>query len=261
MYFLRNFGVLPQENSDLISRQSNIHCILQNRLYFAPKRTEICDDFTILNVPHSGGGCLEIDDVSCFAPENLSTVCHFIDTLKNLYRASKSERILCISGPNVLQVTNAVFLIGAFMSVELRIPQNEIRGIFKQFNLELFRISSPSFPDNLEVEYSIFDCLQAIEKAFEFGWIHQPSMPGIWGKVDIDEYEHYRSPFNGDLVQVVPGKLILFPSPTEIKGGFHFSDSSGVRHFSVEYFAEILDALNVSTCSKKTQYNAQQKNK
>ena len=32
----------------------------------------------------------------------------------------------------------------------------------------------------------------------------------FWGMIDIEQYEHDDNPLNGDLAEVLPGKLIAF---------------------------------------------------
>ena len=62
----------------------------------------------------------------------------------------------------------------------------------------------------------------------------------MWGQIDIDEYEHYDSPLNGDLHEVVPGKFVAFKGPKGLEEEECYKDAeSGFREFSAKYYAEI----------------------
>jgi hypothetical protein len=50
----------------------------------------------------------------------------------------------------------------------------------------------------------------------------------LWGSIDVDEYEHYNDPLNGDMHEVVPDKLIAFVGPQDL-GGEHYRDDERGR--------------------------------
>ena len=54
-------------------------------------------------------------------------------------------------------------------------------------------------------------------------------MPGMWGETDVDQYEHYDDPLNGDLHIVVPGKFLAFKGPKNLQNR-EFCDDKKVRN-------------------------------
>uniref|UniRef100_A0A8C7H0J9 protein-tyrosine-phosphatase n=1 Tax=Oncorhynchus kisutch TaxID=8019 RepID=A0A8C7H0J9_ONCKI len=53
---------------------------------------------------------------------------------------------------------------------------------------------------------NILDCLCAIYKALQFGWLD-------FSQFDVEEYEHYERAENGDFNWIVPGKFLAFSGP------------------------------------------------
>ena len=51
----------------------------------------------------------------------------------------------------------------------------------------------------------------------------------MWGETDIDQYEHYDDPLNGDLHIVVPGKFLAFKGPKNLQNR-EFCDDKKVRN-------------------------------
>jgi cell division cycle 14 len=90
------------------------------------------------------------------------------------------------------------------------------------------------------------------------GWIGRPSQDGspFWAQIDIEEYEHYNDPINGDLHELVPGKLIAFRGPHAL-GGAMYSDNTvkWTRKFSLETFEEmgVTDVVRLNS----VEYDAQ----
>ena len=65
------------------------------------------------------------------------------------------------------------------------------------------------------------------------------------GAIDIDEYLHYDNPANGDLQEVVPGKIVALRTPVDLGGGEYRDRSDGVRDFSPAFHADILHGMGV----------------
>ena len=92
------------------------------------------------------------------------------------------------------------------------------------------------------------DCWRALEHAKTLAWLQLPRFPGgLWGKFDPDEYEHYNSPHNADMHQIVPGKLFALKAPRNLHGRDYHDDKSGRRYFSPSYMVEIFRDVGVST--------------
>jgi hypothetical protein len=52
-----------------------------------------------------------------------------------------------------------------------------------------------------------------------------------WGCVDVEEYEHYDHPLNGDVHEVVPGKFLALQGPQDLGGALYQDDERGFRRF------------------------------
>ena len=196
-----------------------------------------------------------------FGPMNLSSVVKFIRQLHGeletyptcvlLYSVEKGERAL----------TNGIFLLGAFMILHLKASITEVEQTFSGLAPSLITtyrdatFSSPSFGLSLE------DCWRAMVKGMELGWIRAPSCihDYEWGCVDVDEYEHYDDPINGDVHEVVPGKFLAFKGPVDLGGAHYQDDASGYRSFSPDYYASIFEDYKVTTVVRlnEPQYDGQ----
>jgi hypothetical protein len=56
----------------------------------------------------------------------------------------------------------------------------------------------------------------------------------------MDEFNHYIDPANGGLHTIVPGRLLLIPSPVDIPNGHDWMDMDCGRRFSPTFFADLL---------------------
>jgi hypothetical protein len=101
-----------------------------------------------------------------------------------------------------------------------------------------------------DFELTLLDCWRALEQGRSLGWIGMPkpapAPPGLWGQIDVDEYEHYDDPMNGDLHIVVPGKFVAFKGPKDLGGKTYHDDNQGYRHFSAGYYGDIFRSLGVT---------------
>ncbi len=63
------------------------------------------------------------------------------------------------------------------------------------------------------------------------------------GTFDVDAYKHYSNSLNGNVNTVVPGKILLFPSPVPLPDGKPWMDfAGGVRRFSAPFYADLLSS-------------------
>jgi hypothetical protein len=141
-----------------------------------------------------------------FGPINMSCIIDFVRLLdaklngwpdcKIVFRVSNGKRSL----------TNAVFLLGAYMMLKLA---KSSAVVAKSFNwletekMEPYRDATYSKP---EFALELIDCWRGLEKSMQLGWVRCAGSNFMWGKIDVDEYRHYSNPANGDLQEVVPGK-------------------------------------------------------
>ena len=150
------------------------------------------------------------------------------------------------SGPRAM--TNAVFLLGAYMLIMLDMAPGAVAERFAGLDpalMEPYRDASYSPPD---FRLSLLDCWSGIHRAIAHRWLARPSHPGspLWGRINIAEYAQYDDPLNADLHEVVPGKLVAFRGPRELCGA-SYRDRGGVRYFSPAFFVPILRELGATT--------------
>ena len=183
-----------------------------------------------------------------FGPMNLSSVVKFVrqldkelETFSNcilLYDVDKGQRAL----------TNAMFLLGAFMVMRLGHSIDEVARSFSGLDPALITAYRDATFLPSDFDLRLEDCWAAIVKAMELEWIKVPaSMDDFqWGRVDVDEYEHYDDPLNGDVHEVVPGKFLAFKGPQDLGGALFQDDERGYRKFSPDFYADIFEDYEVT---------------
>jgi cell division cycle 14 len=159
---------------------------------------------------------------------------------------SSDRLIALVTSPDVKVFTNAVLVLGAYMI--MRCDQNLH---------ETMKCLAPLLPGTISYknvtrqqdsifELRVEDCLSGMVRAKKVGWVDF----GPCG-FDADEYKHLDNPLNGDLHEVVPGKLVLMQGPRDLPGGALWQDTKRAdgsfahRDFSVAHYADILVQLDV----------------
>ena len=134
-------------------------------------------------------------------------------------------------------MTNAAFLLGSYMMIELGYTSNAVWDSFSTIEpmLEMYRDAQRS-PADFRLE--IIDCWRGVERANVLGWIDE---------IDMEEYDHYNSPLEGDLHFIIPDKLIAFRGPIHLQDSKKYSDVGGVRFFSPTFYMEPFLDMGVST--------------
>ena len=186
-----------------------------------------------------------------FGPMNFACIVNFIEELDRELDQSESGTLVYCAGNGRRALTNAAFLLGAYMLLCLDMRPLEVSDRFKQIrrtSLEAYRDATFSPPD---FGLQLVDCWAGIHRAMARRWLALPGRraPRKWGAVDVDEYLHYDNPLNADLHEVVPGKFVAFRGPRDLPGGRdHYDDpATRARDFSPAYYCAILRALGVTT--------------
>jgi cell division cycle 14 len=184
-----------------------------------------------------------------FGPMNFASVASFIEDLDREIVACSSPALVYCARKGRRALTNAAFLLGAYMVLRLNTTPCEVSRRFEgigEENIEDYRDATFSPPD---FGLRLIDCWAGLHRAMESSWLAPPTRqaPQTWGKIDIDEYAHYEDPLNGDLHEVVPGKLIAFKGPKDLRGRVYTDDVHGHRTFSPTYYGDIFRELGVST--------------
>jgi cell division cycle 14 len=160
---------------------------------------------------------------------NLDNVIRFCEAIKDKKQKHPDRKLICLADSSPRQLTNAVFLLGAYLIREQQhMSPEEIWDIFKhmQDRLEGFRDATFSVDSFL---LSLLDCWRGLHRAQGLGWVDA---------IDMDEYVHYDSPLEGDLHIVVPDKLIAFRGPVHVPESTKYMDRAGCRLFSPSFYAD-----------------------
>ena len=166
-----------------------------------------------------------------FGPMNMSSVARFIQLLDQELEAYPSSKLMFCVDDGRRALTNAVFLLGAYMILKLGMTVEEVSGRFdwlRSSDVEGFRDATFSEADFV---LSLKDCWRGLARGLSNGWVGMPaSAGGLWGKIDMESFEHLDDPLNGDLNVVVPGEFVAFRGPRDLNNGKLHSDDEGCRH-------------------------------
>eukprot|EP00291_Cryptomonas_curvata_P010569 CAMPEP_0172178348 /NCGR_PEP_ID=MMETSP1050-20130122/15974_1 /TAXON_ID=233186 /ORGANISM="Cryptomonas curvata, Strain CCAP979/52" /LENGTH=291 /DNA_ID=CAMNT_0012851033 /DNA_START=52 /DNA_END=923 /DNA_ORIENTATION=+ len=224
-----------------------IHPVLGDTLYIAQEIDSLptCDTVHIFKPDPSIHYHAFCDD---FGPMNLAMIAQFIGQLDAELADNPSSMLFYCVDEGRRELTNAVFLLGAYMIMRLEISADEVMDCFSWVNERLTEdyrdatFSAASFGLTLE------DCWRGLAKGMQQGWVGVPCMyENEWGMVDMEEYSHYDDPLNGDLHEVVLGKFVALQGPHDL-GALDFSDDArGYRRFSPAHYVDILHDFGVKT--------------
>ncbi len=133
---------------------------------------------------------------------NISSVIHFVEMLEDEMEFNPSKKVVYLVERGRRAFTNGAFLIGAYLILKHAYDPEDVLAKFDAVHphtLEPFRDATFA---PVEFGLQLIDCWRAVRKALHLGWLHPPKSPGIWGAINVDEYDHYENPLNGDLVEV-----------------------------------------------------------
>jgi hypothetical protein len=185
-----------------------------------------------------------------FGPLRLSRVIAFTELLSNEIATHPHNKVVYYVGKGSKNLTNAVFLLGAYMILKLNETAESASKRFDWIVDGMLEPYSAASGDDIKERKSISlnDCWIAVEHAKKMGWLRMPNnmAKGTWGMYNPEEYEHYHSPINADMHQIIPDKLVVLTSPVQLLSGDYRDERSGVRRFSPSYFVGIFEELGVS---------------
>ena len=166
-------------------------------------------------------------------------VVEFIQELELKLLQNPGARIVYMVAPGKRALSNAVFLLRAYMILKLDMTTQHVADHFDWLDdslIEDFRDATfcpGSFRLTLE------DCWGGIEKGQGLGWFKASSDGEYWGMINIKEYRHYDSSANGDFHEVVPSKFIPFKGPEDLGCVDYLDDERGCSTFSPAVYADI----------------------
>ncbi|XP_041757416.1 dual specificity protein phosphatase CDC14C isoform X2 [Coregonus clupeaformis] len=180
--------------------------IIKDQLYFAVLQHKIKST--------ADRHCFCIDDelsyenfYADFGPLNLAMFyrfcCKLTKKLKSFTLAKK--KIVFYTCGDQKKQANAAYLIGSYAVMHLQKTPEEAYSLLVSRNSTYLPFRDASFGTCM-YNLSILDCLRAIYKALQFGWLD-------FSRFDVEEYEHYERAENGDFNWIIPGKFLAFSGP------------------------------------------------
>ena len=180
-----------------------------------------------------------------FGPMSLGSVFEFCCAIDKMMMKHETMPIAIHTLPKLRSVTNAAFLIGAYMLMKLSFDIDQVMEVLAPVMrmTVAYRDVSPGVQN---FHLTVQDCLKGLLRAKHLSWVDF----GADG-FDLEEYTHFDSLLNADLHEVVPGKFVAMRGPRDIASGelwedVHRDDGSfGHRNFSPEHYVDILQQFNV----------------
>ena len=184
-----------------------------------------------------------------FGPMNLASVVKFVRQLDSELEQHPDCTFFYSVDMGPRPLTNAVFLLGAYLILRLDLTVDEVSDSFSWLDRTLIEPYRDATFAEADFGLTLEDCWGGLAKGIEQGWVDLPSSPDEeyrWGLIDVDEYAHYDDPINGDLHEVVPGKFIAFQGPVDLDGDLYRDDERGFRRFSPDFYAGVFKDYGVT---------------
>jgi cell division cycle 14 len=181
-----------------------------------------------------------------FGPMNMGSVFHFCKLIGKLLENDSIRKLAMVCDTDRRSVTNAVFLLGAYLILD---EQYDVNCVMTCFNKEVmdmvlpYRDVSPG-PQNFNL--FVTDCWRGLLRGRQLKWVDF----GPNG-FDADEYFLYDDPLNADLHEVVPDKFVAMRGPIKLKNGSTYRNNMDAdggfshRDFDPEHYADILPLFDV----------------
>jgi len=150
-----------------------------------------------------------------FGPFNLGMTHHFCEVLKDLLRMPRmaNGKIVYFTSTDPNDITNAMFLLGAFLIVHLKAMPEQAWSPFSDFTGVVLPYRDATWCKS-PYDLTLLHCWQGLWRAVQ-GGLYSPDT------FDEDEYFYYDHPENGDMHEVVTGKFFAFKGPTDKKQNYY----------------------------------------
>jgi hypothetical protein len=217
---------------------------LHRNLFFTTTavRQAISDKAHTLNAAHfigvggsSDGPCLSVihafcEQVGAFATSHPST-----------------PVVICPQDISGSSLRNSRLLCGAYLLLHLEVEFDEILNMFKD---ELAEIADHEQLSSADETSDIVDNWAALHRARQLHWLGTESRE-YEPLLDVEMAAHYALAANGGIDVLVPGKLLLIPSPLALPDGCDWLDETAPgrppsRRFSAAFLADLLSELGAS---------------
>ena len=251
---VRTFSLLKDKKRERkrtkISFVFSMHRLISERLHIVmvgedQPRFERLPSFEYLSpmISPQKGIALEI---YC-GPPDLASLFDFCQDLENRLQ-STDKMVALVTSTDGQYCTNTLFMLGAYFLLKLNQSLESTMRCLEPFlfnsSIHFWNASTCKAGIGLRIQ----DCLGALQNAKNLGWVDFSENPN---RFDVEEYRELDSPLNADLHIIVPDKLIIMSSPSDLKDGLLWRDIPtqdgrfGRREFSPEHYADILTQLDV----------------
>ncbi|EKX46726.1 hypothetical protein GUITHDRAFT_107503 [Guillardia theta CCMP2712] len=247
--FLHGYREIGSESPSLLLLEQAIQEIRDGEMYpISPKIFLLASYGIPTQYDNSRYAIVDLDEflvyfpfAQDFGPVDASCIIRFCQSLTRILRCHSNKTIILRSPPTAASITNAVLLIGAY---EILCQSSSCREAC---------LSCRSVPSSLLLPYldatRTGSCLlphkhvlAGLQKAHEQGWL-EGMMTNVW---ELEEYEHYADPLNGDINVIIPHKLLALQSPTDrIPDGQEWTDEGYVRKFHPKFLLRAFQAMDV----------------
>ena len=200
-------------------------------------------DFQIFRLDHTIRYDAFCDD---FGPMDLSSIVDFSCSMDRELAHFPEKKIVFCADTGRRALTNAVFLLGAYMVIRQRKSPDQVAATLSCVDptlLEPYR--DASFSRGL-FRLRLVDCWRGLDRARRLGWVRHGAAGHLWGAVDVDEHRHYARPANGCIRAAVPGRVFLVDGP-RTEGAEGGGDGDGADADSTAALAAALLDLGVRT--------------
>jgi len=174
-----------------------------------------------------------------FGPLNLGCLYKFCKLIKHKLKDNryKNTKIIYYCGNTPQKISNACWLIGGFMVIELNKNPYYVYNKIKQFAFKgaAFRDASMGI---CTYRCTVEHCLYSIYRCLLNNWLLFDVKNGF----NVDEYEHYEKVECGDLNIIIPNKFIAFAGPY-----FKNFDEEGYPALTPDFYIPIWKKFNVTT--------------
>jgi cell division cycle 14 len=146
-------------------------------------------------------------------------------------------------------LSNAAALLGSYLILMKDMTPDQVANRFAAIGPERFEDFRDATNMPPDFGLTLRDVWDGLYRGKQCAWIDRPSHNDcpFWGQIDIDEYENYDNPANGDLHEIVPGKLVAFRGPHDLGGAMFADDTANwTRKFSPAFYVETFEQLGVT---------------
>ena len=174
---------------------------------------------------------------------HIAVIHAFCETVSNaLERHHDRSIIVCPADQCCDSISNVCQLCGAYLLL--------CEGLDLDYILNVFKDTLSRCPPAYRTD--VVDCWKALSRARHLGWLSENGADENETAFDVEIASHYARGFNGNVHVLVPGKLLLFPTPAQLPDGQSWADTSepdrpAVRHFSAAFLAALLADLGASS--------------